>query len=179
MGARPARTPYAPGESSPGPAAGVRSDERRWILLRTFYQSFRSFSAIFEQYERRVLEFAERYGVDRKVLKLPPEELHSLLDSEALLALRDLELDPLREVAHQLFRGPYVPDPFDTYVTNIYHEVSMLKEEHRTIGDPATHLDREEYDRYYREVNVYYPRRLRHVRDLYRKARKRLAEAVA
>lgn len=156
----------------------MRTDEQRWLLVRTFYQSFRSFSALYEQYEARVKAFAQRYGVDRTKLKLPPDELQSLIDSQALLALRDGELALLRQIAHQLFRGAYVPDPFDSHVTNIYHEVSILKEEHRTIGDASMRLDRAEYDRYYREVNVYYPRRLRHVRNLYGKARKRLEQLL-
>ena len=35
-----------------------------------------------------------------------------------------------------------------------------------------------EYERYYREVNFYYPKRLRHVRNLYGKARKRLEKIL-
>ena len=156
------------------PNTGTTTDERRWVLLRCFYQSFRSFVAVFDQYERRVLEFAQRYGEDRRSLKLPPEELHSLIDPEALAAVLTGELQPLREIVQRMFGGAYVPDPFSSHVMSIYHEVSILKEEHRTIGDPSMRIDSAEYDRYYREVNIYYPRRLRHIRDLYAKARKRL-----
>src|SRR4029079_9674758 len=35
-----------------------------------------------------------------------------------------------------------------------------------------------EYERYYREVNFYYPKRLKHVRNLYGKARKRLEKLL-
>lgn len=156
------------------PNTGTTTDERRWVLLRSFYQSFRSFVALFDQYEVRVLEFARRYGLDRRSLKLPPEELHSLIDPAALASLLQGELQPLREIVQRMFGGAYVPDPFSAHVMSIYHEVSILKEEHRTIGDPSMKTDTVEYERYYREVNVYYPRRLRHVRDLYAKARKRL-----
>lgn len=152
----------------------MRTDELRWVLLRTFYQSLRTFRALYSEYERRVLEFSDRYGVDRTELKLPQDELGSLLDAQALVEFRDRELAKLRDVSHRLFRGAYMPDPFDSHVTNIYHEVSILKEEHWAIGDPSMQMSQEEYDRYYREVNVYYPRRLRHVRNLYRNARERL-----
>ncbi len=150
------------------------TDERRWMLLRTFYQSYRSFNVLLEQYERRVLAFAERDGVDRSKLKLRPSELASLMDATALLALRDGELNLLRQISHMLFRSAHLVDTFDNNVTNIYHEVSILKEEHYAVGEETLHTDPKEYERYYREVNIYYPRRLRHVRDLFTKARSRL-----
>jgi len=156
----------------------VRTDERRWILLRTFYRSYRSFHALLEQYERGVQSYAERYGVDRKDLKLPPDELATLLDPQALSALRDGDLSVLREMSHRLFRTAEVPDRFDTHVASIYHEVSLLKEEHWTVREESMHADPVEYERYYREVNIYYPKRLRHVRNLYGKARRRLEQLL-
>jgi hypothetical protein len=63
-------------------------------------------------------------------------------------------------------------------VTNIYHEVSILKEEEWTLREQAGSEDPKEYERYYREVNFYYPKRLKHVRNLYGKARKRLEKLL-
>ncbi len=156
----------------------MRTDERRWNLIRAFYRSYRSFHAIFEQYERRVAAFTSSYREDRREIKLKPDELYSLFDSNAIEALRDEELETLKEVGHQLFRGHDRPDAFDSHVTNIYHEVSLLKEEHWTMREEVLRKDPEAYDRYYREVNVYYPRRLRHVRNLYGKARRRLESVL-
>lgn len=156
----------------------MRTDERRWLLIRTFYQSYRSFHSLFDQYERRVQAFARRYGVDRKELQLPPEELATLLDAHAVAALRDGELAALRETSHRIFRTGGLPDRFDSHVSNIYHEVSLLKEEQWTIGEESAYVDPKEYERYYREVNVYYPKRLRHVRNLYGKARRRLEQLL-
>jgi len=155
----------------------MRTDEHRWILLRTFYRSYRSFHVLLGQYEQRVTAFALQYGVNRKDLKLQPEELLSLFDSHALLALRNGELKTLREISHQLFRGER-SDSFDNHATNIYHEVSILKEEEWTLREQATSEDPKEFERYYREVNFYYPKRLRHVRNLYGKARKRLEKIL-
>lgn len=156
----------------------MRTDERRWVLLRTFYQSYRSFHALLEQYEHRVRDFAVSYGVDRKDLALQPDELATLLDSHALSALRDGDLSVLRDMSHRLFRTAEVPDRFDSHVASIYHEVSLLKEEHWTIREQSMNADPTEYERYYREVNVYYPKRLRHVRNLYGKARRRLEQLL-
>jgi hypothetical protein len=151
----------------------MRTDEYRWILLRSFYEGYRSFHALFGQYEARVVAFTSKYGKDRRELQLPPEELLSLFDSHALLALRNGNLKTLRETSHELFPADR-PDPFDSHVTNIYHEVSILKEEEWTLREQAGSEDPKEYDRYYREVNYYYPKRLKHVRNLYGRARKRL-----
>src|SRR5262249_38688018 len=128
---------------------------------------------LYDEYERRVLAFATKYGVDRRELQLPPEELISLFDSHALLALREGDLSVLRDASHRLFRGR-TPDAFDSHVTNIYHEGQILKEEEGTLRERGAGDDSKEYQRYYREVNVYYPKRLKHVRNLYGKARKRL-----
>lgn len=155
----------------------LRTDERRWILLRTFFRGYRAFHALLGQYEDRVGAFAAKYSVDRKELQLPPEELLSLFDSHALLALRDGDLKTLREISHQLFRNGH-PDAFDNHVSNIYHEVSILKEEEWTLREQAASEDPKEYERYYREVNIYYPKRLKHVRNLYGKARKRLEKIL-
>jgi hypothetical protein len=155
----------------------LRTDELRWLLLRAFYGGYRSFHVLFEQYEKRVLAFTEKYGVDRKELVIAPEELLSLFDSHALIALRNDHLKTLREISHVLFRGG-PPDPFDNHVTNIYHEVSILKEEEWTLREQSAGEDRKEYERYYREVNFYYPKRLKHVRNLYGKARKRLEKLL-
>lgn len=156
----------------------MRADERRWILIRTFYGSYVAFHALFGSYERRVIGFAERYGVDRKDLQLPPEELETLLDPASLEKLRDGDIALLREQSHRLFRTAASADPFDSHVANIYHEVSLLKEEHYTVRDDSLRLDAEEYARYYREVNIYYPKRLKHVRNLYGRARRRLEQIL-
>jgi hypothetical protein len=150
------------------------ADERRWLLLRTFYGSYRSFHALLDQYERRVAAFARQYGADRKDLKLSPEELATLLDPHSLAVLRDGDLETLRTMSHRLYRTADGADRFDSHVSSIYHEVSLLKEEHWTIREESTQADLDEYERYYREVNVYYPKRLKHVRNLYAKARKRM-----
>ena len=147
-------------------------------MVRTFYRSYRAFHALFVAYERRVEGFVETYAMDRRDIKLAPDELLSLFDTHALSALRDNDLVQLKDAAHQLFRGLDAPDPFDSHITNVYHEVSILKEEHWAVLEDVMRADRRAYDRYYREVNVYYPRRLRHVRNLYNKAKRRLESVL-
>ncbi len=150
------------------------AEESRWLLLRSFYSSWRRFLVLFDDYERRVKEFTQRFDTDRSHLRLEPDDLASLLDFKALEALRDREVSLLREVSHLLFRTRDATDRFDHLVSVIYHEISALKEEHYTLREEFVREESIEYDRFYREVNRYYPKRLRHIRNLYRKADRRL-----
>jgi hypothetical protein len=148
--------------------------ERCWLLVRGFYSSWKRFLGLFEEYERRVRDFSERYKTERSRLRLSPDDLASLIDFRALEDLRDREVSLLREISHDLFRSPDTTDRFDHHVSIIYHELSALKEEHYTLREEFVREERIEYDLLYREVNRYYPRRLRHIRTLYRKAERRL-----
>ncbi|NUN51799.1 MAG: hypothetical protein HUU06_03290, partial [Planctomycetaceae bacterium] len=153
-------------------------EERRWLLLRTFYSSWKRFRVLFEEYERRVDEFSQRYKTVRASLRLAPDDLSTLLDFKALEDLRDREVSLLREISHDLFRSPDATDRFDHCVSIIYHELSALKEEHYTLREEFVREQRIEYDHFYREVNEYYPKRLRHLRNLYTKADRRLRQLL-
>ena len=153
-------------------------EERRWLLIRNFYSSWKRFLAIFEEYERRVKGFSDRYKTERSRLRLSPDDLASLIDFRALEDLRDREVSLLREISHDLFRSPDATDRFDHHVSIIYHELSALKEEHYTLREEFVREERIEYDLLYREVNQYYPRRLGHIRNLYVKADRRLRQIL-
>lgn len=153
-------------------------EERRWLLLRTFFSSWKRFLVLFEEYERRVKGFSDRFRTDRSELRLEPDDLATLIDFKALEDLRDREVSLLREISHDLFRSPDATDRFDHQVAIIYHELSALKEEHYTLREEFVREEKIEYDRLYREVNKYYPRRLRHIRRLYGRAEKRLRQLL-
>jgi hypothetical protein len=154
------------------------AEERRWLLLRSFYSSWKRFLLLFEEYERRVKEFSVRYKTERSRLRLSPDDLVTLIDFKALEDLRDREVSVLREASHDLFRSPDETDRLDHLVSIIYHELSALKEEHYTLREEFVREEEIEYDLFYREVNEYYPKRLRHIRNLYEKADRRLRELL-
>jgi len=133
---------------------------------------------LFDSYEARVAKFAEQSATDRSRLKLPADELQSLLDFKSLEELRDREILRLKETAHELFRVADSTDRLDHFISNIYHEISILKEEHYTLKEDFVRMDRREYDRFFREVAEFYPKRLRHVKNLYQKALRRLEEIL-
>jgi hypothetical protein len=153
-------------------------EERRWLLVRLFHSSRRRFLGLFEEYERRVGEFSASYKTERSRLRLAPDDLASLIDFRALEDLRDGEVSVLREISHDLFRTADATDRFDHHVSIIYHELSALKEEHYTLREEFVREKGIEYDRFYREVNHYYPKRLGHIRNLYVKADRRLRQIL-
>jgi hypothetical protein len=157
---------------------GRNRQELQWQLLRTFFRSRSSFLKLFNSYEERVASFAEKLATDRSRLKLPADELQSLLDFKSLEELRDREILKLKEIAHELFRAKDSTDRLDHFISNIYHEISILKEEHYTLKEDFVRMDQREYDRFFREVAEFYPKRLRHVKNLYQKALRRLEEIL-
>jgi hypothetical protein len=153
---------------------GGKRQELLWQLFRSFFRSRTAFLTLFERYEARVLEFAEDLSIDRTRLRVSADDLLTLLDFKSLEELRDREILTLKQTAHVLFRGPDETDLFDHHVSNIYHELSILKEEHYTLKEDFLRLDQKEYDRFFREVAEFYPKRLRHIKNLYGKALRRL-----
>jgi hypothetical protein len=149
-------------------------DENRWLLIRGVFQARSRFMELFRDYERRVLRHSREADVDRRNLRLSWAELRKLLDFQALEQLRDELLEELKEVAHDLFRSADSTDKLDSLIAQIYHEISILKEEHYTLKEDYLEKDSEAYDRLYREVKEYYPSRLRHIRGLLDRARRRL-----
>lgn len=157
---------------------GTNRHELKWQLIRSFFRSRSRFLRLFDRYERLVLGFAEELKTHRARLKLPADELLTLLDFKSLEELRDGELRTVKQIAHELFRGPDATDRFDHFVSTIYHELSILKEEHYTLKEDYVRLDQREYDRFFREVAEFYPKRLRHTRNLFGKALRRLEELL-
>ncbi len=157
---------------------GSNRQELQWKLLRTFFRSRAAFLKLFDSYEARVASFSEQFSTKRSRLKLPADQLQSLLDFKSLEQLRDRDIVKLKEAAHELFRASDATDRLDHYVSNIYHEISILKEEHYTLKEDFVRMDKVEYDRFFREVAEFYPKRLRHVKNLYQKALRRLEELL-
>jgi len=160
------------------PANGENRRELQWKLFRSFFRSRATFLELFERYEERVKAFSEKLKPDRTRLRLNVDDLQTLLDFKSLEELRDREIHTLKETAHRIFRGADATDRFDHHVSTIYHELSILKEEHYTLKEDFLRADKKEYDLFFREVAEFYPKRLRHIRNLYRKALRRLEELL-
>ncbi|MHC5052420.1 MAG: hypothetical protein ACYTGK_17645, partial [Planctomycetota bacterium] len=106
-----------------------------WAILECHYVSRAAFLAVYKTYEGRVLRLVKDRGIPRDKLKLNPTETRDLFDTWRLNELIEKNLVKLREVSHAFFRAQDVPEPYDSKVSRIYHELSILKEEHLSVRD--------------------------------------------
>ncbi len=152
-----------------------------WDLAEAFYLASQAYSEVFELYEARVLAHAKQQGVPRENLRLDAETVSKLLDLGKLESLRNGPLHEVKDIAHILFRRKATTDKLDRYVSEIFHELSILKEEQYKVSTFAPEYQKrnelEEYESILDEVHKEFPRKVHNIHDLFEKARWRL-EAI-
>jgi len=164
----------------------VAADARRlesqrgqaWRLIELHYGSRHAFNAVRRGYEATVARLVAERGKPRAELRLNPSETQDLFNSDALRDLIVQWVDPLRGTARAFFRESNVSEPYDTKVSRIYHELSILLEEHLSVLNFPRGGSAREFGRLFREVSEYYPIRLRRMRDLFARAERRLEELL-
>jgi len=149
-----------------------------WRVLRLHYASRNAFLKVHKAYESRVARLVKERGVPREKIKLDAEETRQLFDTWRLNELIDANVVALREASHAYFRDQDVVEPYDSKVSRIYHELSILREEHLSVRNFPKGGAPREFARLFREVSEYYPQRLRRVRDLFTRAQKRLDDLL-
>jgi len=153
-----------------------------WDLIAHFFAARRQFQETYDNYETLVLHYAEEYGLDRRLLRLSAEQVSGLLDFRKLEKLRDGDLFALKTVSHNIFRNDKGTDPFDRAVSQIFHELSILKEEQYRISMIAPEVkkdaDETEYQAIIDEVHNLFPRYVHGIQDLFVKAQGRLEELL-
>ena len=149
-----------------------------WDFLYAFFAGRRAFHAVFRRYEARVLRFAREAQVHRDDLVLRPSDLARLFYPRRLQHLRDERLEPLRTYAHALFRESGVVEPLDTTCSHVFHEFSILLEEHQSVVRFQHLSDPRRYTQVLEEVSGYYPTRLRRIRRLFADGLRRLEELL-
>ncbi len=155
---------------------------RTWSIIRLFYLALMRFRAEFESYERLVAGHAIKLGVDREALRLKPQELAELLEFKNLESLRDDFILPLKDLCHLVFRTADQTDWLDRFVSDIFHEISILKEEHYTLKTyaPMYERDSQEVELKYivDEAHVMFPQKLKHIGYLFGKALERMEQLL-
>ena len=162
-------------------SAGRRAESTRgvaWRLLELHYGSRHTFTSIHRAYEATVAELVAERNKPREQLRLDADETRRLFNTEALQDLIVRWVEPLRETAHSYFRRKNVAEQYDMKVSRIYHELSILLEEHLSVQNFPRDGSQREFARIFREVSQYYPQRLRRVRDLFGRAQRRLEELL-
>lgn len=138
-----------------------------WDFLRSFIAARRIFLAIYRRYEERVLSSALEQKARREHLVLPPSGLFELFNLRRLTFLCEVRLKPLRDMAERIFGAREDEELLDVYCSHIYHELSILTEEHRSVGRFVRIKDRRRYRQLFEEVSGSYPTRLKRIRRLF------------
>jgi hypothetical protein len=154
-----------------------------WTIVELFYRSHIIFRQQYNRYEERVLHYSNKLGMHRLDLRLNPEDLAGLLDLKAMEGLRDGHLHQLKDLCHQVFRGQDRTDLLDRYVSDIFHEISILKEEHYNVKTYAPQYARDaaevELKYILDEAHGLFPQKLNQIRFLFGKAQSRMEELLS
>ena len=153
---------------------------RTWSIVRLFYQALINFRRQYEVYDDRVLQHSRRAGLSRELLRLNSADLAGLLDFKKLEDLRDIYIHELKDLCHIQFRTQDETDFLDRYVSDIFHEISILKEEHYTVKTYAPMYERDqskiELQYILDEAHAMFPQKLQYILYLFGKATERMEQ---
>ncbi len=148
-----------------------------WRVVERFYCARRVFSSVHDRYEQIVQGYVEKFDLPREEIRLAPRELVELLSTQDLEELRDQYLMPLKQACHRLFRTEVSTDFLDRLVNDIFHELSILKEEHYNVltydvDDAARNSDPErdlqlEQKAVLDEVHAMFPQKVHRIAHLF------------
>lgn len=145
-----------------------------WDLVEAFFEAKREYHQVYVLYETRVLAHAEERSVDRRRLRLDASEVSKLLDFTRLGAIRNGPLHRAKWISHALFRSRGRTHKFDRFVSEVFHELSILREEQYKVSTFAEEYRRDnelaEYESILDEVHEDFPRRVNALYELFRRA---------
>ncbi|MFN0059132.1 MAG: hypothetical protein ACKVX7_11790 [Planctomycetota bacterium] len=153
-----------------------------WTITERLCRTFLRYTRQHDNYEALVAKYVEREGKPRDQIRLDPVELAGLLNFKEMERIRDDYLLPLKDASHTLFRTADNTDFLDRLVNDVFHEMSILKEEHYNIqtyeNKPESALDREELDTILNEVHAMFPVKVHRIMHLLLRARGRLEKLL-
>jgi len=114
------------------------ADSLAWRVVERFYRAWNNFHSVHDRYEQIVQDYVDKLEIPREQIRLDPRDLFELLSTQDLEVLRDDYLTPLKSACHRLFRTEDSTDFLDRLVNDIFHELSILKEEHYNVLTYAT-----------------------------------------
>ena len=153
-----------------------------WTIIERFFQAQVFYMGEHDRYESLVAQYVKRFGIPRGDIRLEPEELSGLLQFKQLERLRDDYLSPLKDACHALFRTDDSTDYLDRLVNDIFHETSILKEEHYNVLTYGPHEEHDghgiEQETILAEAHDLFPIKVHRLRHLFEMARKRIEEIL-
>lgn len=158
--------------------------ELLWEIVENFYAAFRLFHGQYQEYESRINTFSDTKKIARESLNrhLSREEVVTLLDYDLLQKLRDEHLEPMQKMLHQFTQDLTPKNLLLDYVRDIFYETAVLKDAcHKlTVSAPQYRelADEEEYKVILEEVHTFFPVKMKHLFQLFRKARRELEKLI-
>ncbi len=154
-----------------------------WQVVQEFYYCKQAYEAAYLHFMQKLEEFARLHRTDRKLLTLTIAEIAELFDFKKLESLRDDHLFHLKENCHLLFRMPQSTDKLDRYISDIYHEISILKEEHyRSFTYAPQYANQNEMEAHHQalvELNQGVLSRTEQIMRMFSHSRERLEEMLS
>lgn len=154
------------------------SQDNSWHLLETFFISFSYFNNLESKYRAHVSELTKAV---KSSDHLPSDLLLEFIDVELLNSLRDNYLARLRKIAHNEFRLKKITERFDVYISEIFHEVSILKEQKYIMEhylQRKSQLYPEMLKQLLQQTLQLFATKMEHVKVLYHNAQSRLEEIL-
>ncbi len=154
------------------------SQNNSWHLLETFFISFSYFNNLEKKYRTHVTDLTKAV---KSSDSLPADLLLEFIDVELLNSLRDNYLVRLRKIAHDEFRRKKIVERFDVYISEIFHEVSILKEQKYILEhylQRKNQLYPEMLKQLLQQTLQLFATKMEHVKVLYCNAQSRLEEIL-
>jgi hypothetical protein len=127
-----------------------------------------------------VHEFAVVRNTPRELLRLNSRDLAGLLDFKSLERLRDGYIHELKDLCHSVFRGQDQTDLLDRYVSDIFHQISILKEAHYNVKTYAPFFESSAREQELRgildEAHEGFPKLTKHIHFLFQQAQNRMEQ---
>jgi len=154
----------------------ITSAEEIWELVENFFRARKVFEEQYRRCENLVRGSAKRTRTVTENVRPCGQEVSQLLDLKALEKLRNDYLGRLREISHHIFKKGGTLQLFDKYVSDLYHEASILKEQQYAVE--ALDAGKQKTPREHREVlagiHQFYSEKMRRLRDLFLKAQEQI-----
>ena len=164
----------------------MRNDQHSpylWTIVERFYRALKLFMEQHDRYEGKVADHVKALKQPREDIRLDQVGLSELLHFKKLENIRDAYLLPLKDACHVLFRSRDSTDFLDRLVHDIFHEISILKEEHYNIltyapGQKPDDPEREEMTAILDEVHALFPLKVHRLKHLFEVARGRIEQIL-
>ena len=147
-----------------------------WSIIKVFFQSFTFYNNLEKNFREKVSVFKSD-STGRIIY--PFEAFIEFLDTKELAQLRDTYLIDLRELSHAEFRGRKKMERFDIYISEIFHEVSILKEQKFILEHYFQRKDQmypEMINQMLSQTYELFETKMEHVKVLFNSAKSRLEE---